>query len=127
MTAISHHSQIRLIEGAAKEVLVTVYERNPLARQRCIARYGATCYACGFSFRETYGETAEGFIHVHHLNAVAGAGERNVNPIKNLRPICPICHAVIHLQNPPLSITELKLMLKQGRSAAITRRRRVSE
>jgi hypothetical protein len=106
-----------LVEGAAKAVSVTVYERNPIARQQCIAHYGPTCHACGFSFGEVYGETAEGFIHVHHLKAVAGAGERKVDPIKDLRPICPNCHAVIHLQNPPLNITELKLMLKQVRSA----------
>lgn len=106
-----------LVEGAAKSVSVTVYERNPIARRQCIARYGARCFVCNFSFGDMYGETAEGFIHVHHLKAVAGAGERKVNPIKDLRPICPNCHAVIHLQNPPLSITELKLMLKQVRSA----------
>lgn len=106
-----------LVEGAAKAVSVTVYERNPIARRQCIAHYGATCFACGFSFGNVYGETAEGFIHVHHLKAVAGAVERKVNPVKDLRPICPNCHAVIHLQNPPLSITELKLMLKQVRSA----------
>jgi hypothetical protein len=104
-----------LVEGAAKSVLVTTYERNPLARQQCIAHYGTKCRVCGFSFGDVYGETAEGFIHVHHLKAVAGAGERKVNPIKDLRPICPNCHAVIHLQNPPLSIVELKRMLKQAR------------
>ena len=106
-----------LTEGASRSVSVTVYERNPLARQQCIAHYGPTCFACGFNFGEVYGETAEGFIHVHHLKAVAGAGQRKVNPVKDLRPICPNCHAVIHLQHPPLSITELKLMLKQVRSA----------
>jgi hypothetical protein len=104
-----------LVEGAAKAVSITVYERNPLARQQCIAHYGATCFACGFSFGDVYGETAEGFIHVHHLKAVAGAGERKVNPVKDLRPLCPNCHAVIHLQNPPLSIVELKRMLKLAR------------
>ncbi len=103
-----------LAEGASRSVSVTVYERNPLARQQCIAHYGPKCFACDFSFGEIYGETAEGFIHVHHLKAVAGAGERKVDPIKDLRPICPNCHAVIHLQNPPLSIAELKRMLKKA-------------
>jgi hypothetical protein len=107
-----------LVEGAAKSVSVTVYERNPLARQQCIAHYGPTCFACGFNFGDVYGETAEGFIHVHHLKNIANkGGEYKVDPIKDLRPICPNCHAVIHLQNPSLSITELKLMLKQVRSA----------
>jgi len=107
-----------LIHGAAKSVSVTMYERNPIARQQCIAHYGSFCFACGFSFGDVYGETAEGFIHVHHLRAIADrGGEHKVNPIKDLRPICPNCHAVIHFQDPPLSIPELKMMLKQARSA----------
>lgn len=107
-----------LIEGASKTISVVRHERNPIARQECIAHYGTFCFACGFSFGDAYGETAEGFIHVHHLKNLANkGGEHKVNPIKDLRPICPNCHAVIHLQDPPLSIAELKLMLKQARSA----------
>jgi predicted HNH restriction endonuclease len=91
---------------------VTVYERNPLARQQCIAHYGCTCFTCGFSFGEVYGEIADGYIHVHHLKAVARrGGEYVIDPIRDLRPICPNCHAVAHLRNPPLSIAELKRML----------------
>jgi hypothetical protein len=104
-----------LSEGAVKTVSVTVYERNPLARQQCIAHYGPTCFACGFSFGDVYGEIADGYIHVHHLKAVARrGGEYAIDPIKDLRPICPNCHAVAHLRNPPLSIAELKLMLSRA-------------
>ena len=53
---------------------------------------------------------------MHHLKAVADrGGEYKIDPIKDLRPICPNCHAVIHLQNPSLSIVELKRMLKRAR------------
>jgi hypothetical protein len=104
-----------LSEGAAKSVSVTIYERNPLARQQCIAHYGCTCFACDLSFGEVYGEIAEGYIHVHHLKAVAHrGGEYVIDPIKDLRPICPNCHAVAHLRNPPLSIAELKRMRRQA-------------
>ena len=106
-----------LVEGTAKSASVTRYERNPLARQQCIWHYGAVCHVCRFSFGETYGETAQGYIHVHHLKPMAsGRGERAVDPIKDLRPICPNCHAVAHRQSPPLSIAELKRMLKQAQS-----------
>ena len=109
-----------LTEGTSKIVSVTVYEREPLARQQCIAHYGTDCHACGFSFGETYGETAGGYIHVHHLKAISKrGGEHAVDPVKDLRPICPNCHAVIHLQTPPLSIIELRRMLKgAARSSA---------
>lgn len=102
-----------ITEGTAKIVSVTVYERDPIARQRCIEHYGIVCFACGFSFGEKYGELADGYIHVHHLKAIAGRGKHTVNPIRDLRPICPNCHAVIHLSDPPLSIAELKRLLKQ--------------
>jgi len=106
-----------LTEGISKTASVTVYERNPIARQQCIAHYGTTCFACGFSFGKAYGETAEGFIRVHHLKSVAErGGEYRIDPSKDLCPICPNCHAVIHLQSPALSIVELKRMLKQART-----------
>jgi hypothetical protein len=106
-----------LTEGTSKVVSVTVYERNPLARHQCIAHYGTDCYACGFSFGEMYGKAAEGYIHVHHLKAVANrGGPYTVDPIKDLRPICPNCHAVVHMQTPPLTILELKQRLKAARS-----------
>ena len=48
------------------------------------AHYGATCFACGFSFGEVYGETADGFIHVHHLKAIAGPSRR-VRRLRSLK------------------------------------------
>jgi 5-methylcytosine-specific restriction protein A len=106
-----------LTEGSLRAVSLTVQERNPLARRLCVEHYGATCYVCGFSFGAAYGETAEGYIHVHHLEAMAGKREkRAVDPIKDLRPICPNCHAVAHLQTPPLKIEALKRMLNRART-----------
>jgi predicted HNH restriction endonuclease len=35
-----------------------------------------------------------------------------VNPVKDLRPVCSNCHAVIHLRQPPYSIDEVKHMLQ---------------
>ena len=60
-----------LTEGAATSVLVTAYERNPVARQRCIQHYGPVCVVCGFSFEEAFGEQAAGYIHVHHIKTVS--------------------------------------------------------
>ena len=110
-----------LTEGASKSVSVTMYERNPIARQECIRHYGHACFACGFSFGKTYGDTAEGFIHVHHVKPVSKRGGKyTVDPIRDLRPLCPNCHAFIHLQTPQLSIQELKQMLKRRESGIKT-------
>ena len=101
------------IEGGSRPILLTVYERDPKARDRCLKHYGTDCHGCGFSFGKTYGEIAKEYIHVHHLEAVSGrGGEYEVDPIRDLRPLCPNCHAVVHLEKPPISILKLKRMLK---------------
>ncbi|EHY9858309.1 HNH endonuclease, partial [Vibrio parahaemolyticus] len=65
-----------------------------------------------FSFSEVYGEIGKNFIHVHHIKPLAGISEEYaVEPTKDLVPVCPNCHAMLHTQNPPLSIDELKSIL----------------
>jgi HNH endonuclease len=102
----------RLYEGGVKSVIVNVYERNSMARQLCIEYYGWQCYICGFDFCKKYGEVGKEFIHVHHLLPVSQIGERyTVDPIKDLRPVCPNCHAIIHRRKLPYSIEEMKQLI----------------
>ncbi len=100
-------------EGMKKTVQVNAYERDPEARQKCIDHYGTVCYVCSFDFRKVYGKLGQGFIHVHHLNQVAlmGTGAKT-NPIRDLRPVCPNCHAMLHRKRPAVLIGELKLILQ---------------
>ena len=100
-------------EGNPNQVVMTKYERNPFARKACIAHYGLTCVACGFNFERVYGELGKDFIHVHHLKQVASIGkEYEINPIKDLRPICPNCHAMIHRRKEPYSVEYIKERIK---------------
>jgi 5-methylcytosine-specific restriction protein A len=39
--------------------------------------------------------------------------EYRVDPIRDLRPVCPNCHAMIHRRIPAYSIEELKKMLDE--------------
>ena len=104
-------AQSTLTEGASSSVVVTAYERNPIARQHCIEHYGCACVICGFSFADEFGEQASGYIHVHHIEPVSSrGGTYEVDPIEDLRPVCPNCHAVIHLRQPAYSIAEVKHM-----------------
>lgn len=103
-------------EGAVRQVSVNAYERSPLARKQCIAHFGAGCYVCGFNFAQVYGEVGEGFIHVHHLRPISEIGvEYEVDPIEDLRPVCPNCHAIIHLREPAFSSDEVKAMLEKSK------------
>jgi predicted HNH restriction endonuclease len=101
--------ELGMPEGALTKVLVNKYERNPKNRAICISYYGSVCMGCGFSFGDYYGEFAKDYIHVHHLIPVSKlGGDYVINPIKDLVPLCPNCHNAVHIENPPLSIAELK-------------------
>lgn len=102
-----------LKEGARRTIVVNAFERNPEARLRCIEAHGTDCVVCGFSFGNVYGDFARDFIHVHHLIPLgAQQEEHEVDPVIDLRPVCPNCHAVIHMRNGCLSIEEAKAMLR---------------
>lgn len=106
-------SQFKYVEGAVRSVVVNAYERNPVARARCIAAHGVVCAVCHFNFKSVYGEAADGYIHVHHLRPLATlAQEYEVDPVNDLRPVCPNCHAVIHLVNPPYTLEQVQAMLQ---------------
>ena len=64
-------------------------------------------------FEKRYGAIGKGFIHVHHLRELAEVGKSVVvDPVKDLRPVCPNCHAMLHRQRPALSIAALKRRLR---------------
>lgn len=103
-----------LKEGGRLQVLVNAHERNPEARRRCLQAHGTRCAACGLSFGATYGPDCEGFIHVHHLRPLSGKKRPSrVDPVRDLRPVCPNCHAVIHLSSPCLTIEQVRGRLRQ--------------
>jgi predicted HNH restriction endonuclease len=105
--------EIEYLEGCARQVLVNAYERNRRARETCLRHYGRSCAACEFTFDAKYGEAAAGYIQVHHIIPIAQVGTKyRLNPIKDLRPVCPNCHAVIHRREPPFSIDDVKQMLR---------------
>ena len=102
-------------EGAAYQVTVNKYERSSIARQKCIEFNGNKCFICGFDFEKTYGEVGKNFIHIHHLRPLNEIGEEYiVNYKKDLIPVCPNCHAMLHRKVDGKYYTwqELKELLK---------------
>lgn len=105
-------------EGAVRRVTVNAYERNAEARRVCLERHGVQCAACDMTFAERYGSVAQGFIHVHHLRPLSSVGsDYKVDARADLQPVCPNCHAVIHLRTPPYSIEEVRQMILQRTTA----------
>lgn len=102
-------SQIDYVEGAATQVVVNRYERDRNARQKALEYHGYQCKVCGLDMSKVYGEIGKGFIHVHHLVPLSAIKEDyHLDPIDDLIPVCPNCHAMLHRHNPPLTPEELK-------------------
>lgn len=100
------------VEGATKQVIVNKYERDPKARKVCLEYYKFDCVVCGFNFTNRYGEIGKDFIHVHHLKPLSLCeGAYTVDPIVDLRPVCPNCHAMLHHGAELLTIEELRCRL----------------
>jgi 5-methylcytosine-specific restriction protein A len=46
---------------------------------------------------------------VHHLKSLAEIGaEYELDPVRDLRPVCPNCHAMIHRKYPPYGLEEVR-------------------
>lgn len=103
-----------LPEGAKARVEVNRYERSHLNRAVCIEAHGTKCAVCNFDFVDFYGDIGIGYIHVHHILPVSQIGENYViDPIRDLVPICPNCHVMLHRNDPPLTIDELKAVINE--------------
>lgn len=95
-------------EGQKYSVLATRYERSRANRAAAIAVHGSSCVVCQFSFDESYGDLARGYVEVHHLMPVSSmGGERPVDPITELVPLCANCHRMAHRRWPPYTPQEL--------------------
>ena len=106
---IENIDELDFREGVVKQVFINAYERNTKAREKCIKIHGLVCVCCGFDFQKAYGDIGYGFIHVHHIKPLSEIRSGYiVNPEKDLRPVCPNCHAMIHRKKPPFTIEEIK-------------------
>lgn len=108
---------VKYPEGAKTRVVVNAYERSAKARLACVGHHGRKCTVCDIDFGTFYGEIGVGFIHVHHRRPLAmRRKDYRVDPVKDLIPVCPNCHAMLHATTPPRDVEELREIV-QGRSA----------
>lgn len=105
-------------EGCKKTVTVNTFERSSKARKECISHFGAICSVCSMDFEKTFGEIGLGFIHVHHKVELSTVKEEyKVNPIEDLIPVCPNCHAMLHQRKPPYTTEELANIISNRKNA----------
>ena len=94
-------------EGGIKELTTKVRERSSKLRSTAIERFThngiIACDCCGFEFKTFYGPKygEKTCIEIHHLKPIFLYNDGDVNltidkALKNLLPVCPKCHRVIH-------------------------------
>lgn len=102
-------------DGQEKQILMNRYERNRLNRELCLQANGYICRICGFDFERKYGRIGKHFIHVHHIEQLSLSGGAHViDPVHDLIPVCPNCHAMLHTQIPPLLPEQLVKIIKEN-------------
>ena len=113
--------KITLREGGKLQVRDSeTYIRNPKAREECIKAYNSEykCVVCGMNFVETYGEIGKEFIEVHHLFPISQTnGVHEIDPAKDLIPLCSNCHSMIHRLEDPSDWQSLKQFFESSRNA----------
>ena len=88
------------------------YERKIENRLICLRSKGYSCFICGFNFENTFGDLGKEFIHVHHI-VPASSIKKEFNPLKDLIPVCPNCHSMLHKEDPPIDPLLLKSIIKK--------------
>jgi len=102
-------------EGALKRMSNNRYERDPHARAACIDHHGTSCIACGFNFEKVYGSIGADYIHVHHVRQLSECGgSYTVDPISDMVPVCPNCHAMIHRNKASMTVEELQAAMRHA-------------
>lgn len=112
------------IEGAAKQIYVNSYERDRHARNECLKYYSEKdgcirCQICGFDFGKKYGERYQNIIEVHHIKPLSEIkGSYVVDPKRDLLPVCPNCHVVLHSEVGE-TVEELKNRMKNKQQSTL--------
>ena len=110
---------LKRLDERTKKITVNAYERDPKKRQECIDAHGSkgyNCAICKFNFEKIYGNIGKEYIHVHHEKPLSEINKKyKINPAKDLIPVCPNCHAMLHKREPMYSIDEIKKLIKKNK------------
>lgn len=102
-------SHLIYTEGACGQVTKNLYERDRAARDACLQKHGLRCCVCGIAFGEEYQDRGTSFIHVHHLEPLSTrGGPAATDPLRDLVPVCPNCHAMLHAAGALITPAELR-------------------
>ncbi|MER2135752.1 MAG: restriction endonuclease [Arthrobacter sp.] len=102
-----------LPQQAVRWSLASRYEHDPDAARICQVHHGTACSVCGLDPQAVFGTEASGVLQVHHIVPPALlTASYELDPVTDLVPLCPTCHAVAHTGFPdPYTPAELRRLL----------------
>jgi hypothetical protein len=101
-------------EGRRRLVLHLQRERNQtVTRNKKKLASSLDCEVCCFSFGRVYGSAASDYCEVHHLLPLSEVEHPTRTRMEDLAILCANCHRVIHLQNPPYTLNQVRSMLNK--------------
>jgi hypothetical protein len=104
------------MEGRKYQGIYTRYERSRSNRAIAIVVHGTKCAVCQFNFEIAFGDIGAGYVEIHHKTPVhLMLEERVVDPVEELVPLCSNCHRMVHTQDPPIPISDLRDLVHQRR------------
>lgn len=112
ITSYQSETEDGVLEGTKELYSQTKVERSVANRKRCIEIFGVQCQICEIKLSEIYGDLADDFIHVHHIESIAKTGPRWIDPSKDLIPVCPNCHSMLHRNDPPMMPNDLRKIME---------------
>lgn len=101
------------IEGKMIPRFHTERERDckiiEIVKRKRLNQFGRLdCEACGFNFKDRYGERGDGVIECHHKKPISSRQGNELTKVDDIALICSNCHRMIHSKMPWLSIEELR-------------------
>lgn len=70
------------------------------------------CEVCNMNFREVYGDIGDGFIIAHHINPIGSRKVSSKTTLDDVSLVCSNCHYMLHRNEPPLSINQLRNIIE---------------
>lgn len=100
---------IKAFEGYKIDRLILSSARNQKITKERKALDNNACQVCGFSMVIT----GRSVIECHHLHPLSETGEVETT-INDLISLCPTCHRIAHLRNPPYTPQEINNIVKNA-------------
>lgn len=100
-----------VMEGEMVTAEATFRMRNRAIIAAKKALSNGLCEVCSLNFKDKY-SIDKNCLVAHHINPIGNRSSASKTTVDDILLLCPNCHAVAHTKEPPLSLEEMKKLIK---------------